>query len=388
MKIFGVGIVLFCASLPAFASDPDFARHLNRIELLLSEDAVDKASELAKAIVADNEEQAALHQRLLGYIYLHEGDHDRAYVAYTKAISYRKLPQSLRQDVLGALVSLSMKRGRPEVAVRYGKTYFDEFPPFQPVEQLYTRALFSEKHYTEALAQANAMIARYADVPEFIWQIKLLSEEQLQQDRALINTTRVLQQKFGHDIRWQRKKAAAYARLGEVRQALKILQDEAKAGAELTEQDYLDMSQYASMLGDTKQAMELLNQSVKDEAVAVNREVLKRKLQYHMQAMQWTDAWDVVSVLNKEPELSLLKVQTRIASQLERWTDAAKLAQQAIDMGGSRDAFLWEILGYSAMKTNQFDRARSAYERLKLLDPSSDADVWLKTLELMQKEKP
>ncbi|WP_188009363.1 tetratricopeptide repeat protein [Grimontia hollisae] len=388
MNVFGVGIVLFCASLPVYASDPDFARHLNRIESLLSEDALDEASELAKTIVADNEEQAALHQRLLGYIYLHEGDYDRAYVAYTQALSYRKLPQSLRQDVLGALVSLSMKRGKPDVAVRYGKKYIDEFPPFQPVEQLYTRALFSEKHYTDALAQANAMIARYANVPEFIWQIKLLSEEQLQQDRALINTTRVLQQKFRHDIRWQRKKAAAYARLGEVRQALKILQDEAKAGAALTGQDYLDMSQYASMLGNTEQAMALLNRGIKDEKIAVDREVLKRKLQYHMQAMQWSDAWEVASVLNKEPELSLLKVQTRIASQLQRWSDAAKLAQQAIDMGGSRDTFLWEILGFSAMKTNQFERARSAYERLKMLDPSSDADVWLNTLELMQKDKP
>ncbi|EOD78028.1 TPR domain protein, putative component of TonB system [Grimontia indica] len=386
MKLFGVGVLLLCASLPAFASDPDFARHLNRIETLLSNDEVDKAADLAKAIVSDNEEQNALHQRLLGYIYLNEGDYNRAYLAYTKALEYRKLPESLRQDVLGALVSLSMKRGRPEVAIQYGKTYLAEFPTFQPVEHLYTRALFSEKRYAEALKQANAIIARYADVPEFIWQIKLLSEEQLQQHRALINTTRVIQDKFGHDIRWQRKKASAYAALGEVRAALRTLREEAKAGATLTEADYLNMSQYASMLGDTEQAKRLLNQGISSEAVTVNRDVLKRKLQYHMQSMEWMEAWEVVSLLNREPELSLVKVQVKIASQLQRWQEAANLAQQAIDMGGSRDAFLWEILGFSAMKTNQLELARSAYERLKMLDPHSDADVWLKTLELMGKE--
>ncbi|WP_062711107.1 tetratricopeptide repeat protein [Grimontia marina] len=386
MKLFGVGILLFLVGLPAYGSDPDFARHLNRIETLLSNDDVDTAAGLAKALVADNEEQKALHQRLLGYIYLHEGDYDRAYVAYTNALEYRKLPESLRKDVRGALVSLSMKRGRPEMAIQHGKAYLEKFPPFQPIENLYTRALFSEQRYGDALTQANAIIARYADVPEFIWQIKLLSEEQLQQHRALINTTRVIQDKFGHDVRWQRKRAASYAALGEARAALKTLQDEAKAGAELTEADYLNMSQYASMFGDIDQAKRLLNQGINSEAVTVNREVLKRKLQYHMQAMEWMDAWEVVSVLNKEPELSLVKVQVRIASQLKRWQEAANLAQQAIDMGGSRDDFLWEILGYSAMKTNQFERARSAYERLKVLDPNGDADVWLKTLELMGKE--
>ncbi|USH01717.1 hypothetical protein K6Q96_12625 [Grimontia kaedaensis] len=385
MKLFGVGVLLFCASLPAFASDPDFARHLNRIETLLSNDEVDKAADLAKAIVADNEEQNALHQRLLGYIYLNEGDYNRAYLAYTKALEYRKLPESLRQDVLGALVSLSMKRGRPEVAIQYGKTYLAEFPTFQPVEHLYTRALFSEKRYEEALKQANAIIARYGNVPEFIWQIKLLSEEQLQQHRALINTTRVIQDKYGHDVRWQRKKAASYAALGEVRAALKTLQAEVKAGAELTEADYLNMSQYASMLGDIDQAKRLLNQGISSESVTVNREVLKRKLQYHIQAKEWAEAWEVVSVLNKEPELYLVKAQTRIASQLQRWEDTAKVAQLGIDMGGHTDPFLWEILGYSAMKTNQLELARSAYERLKLLDPNSDADVWLKTLDLMGK---
>ncbi|MEZ8141842.1 hypothetical protein [Enterovibrio sp. FF113] len=387
MKLFGAGILLFSVIFPVQASDPDFSNHLNRIEQLLSQDNFSDAADLAKAIVADNEEQEALHQRLLGFIYLHEGNYDRAYVAYTKAIEYRKLPASLRQDTLGALVSLSMKRDRSDMAVSYGRTYLDEFPPFQPVAQLYTRALFTQKNYREALKQSNAIIARYADVPEFIWQIKALSEEQLKQHRALVNTTRIIQQKFGDEFRWQQKQAMAYASLGEVRQALSILKSEQKKGSALSEADYLDMAQFASMLGEPVQAMGFLNQGIQKEQVGTSRDVLRRKLQYHMQAGQWSLAWEVASVLNKEePELYLLKAQSRVASELQRWSDAAMLSQQAIDMGGYRDAFLWEILGYSAMKSNQLSLARSAYETLRELDPASDADVWLKTLDLMTNE--
>ncbi|MGF1770216.1 tetratricopeptide repeat protein [Enterovibrio makurazakiensis] len=386
MKVIGVGILLFSVMFPVQASDPDFSKHLNRIEKLLSEEQFREAADLAKAIVADNDEQEALHQRLLGFIYLHEGNYQRAYTAYSKAIQYRQLPPSLRQDTLGALVSLSMKQGRADMAVLHGLTYLEEFPPFQPVEQLYARALFTEKDYNQALVQTNAIIARYADVPEFVWQIKALSEEQLKQHRALINTTRIIQQKFGHALRWQQKQAMAYAQLGAIRQALAILKEEQKKGSALTDADYLDMAQFSSMLGQPEKAMAFLDQGIKDEDLLASRDLLKRKLQYHMEAQQWSKAWDVASALNKEPELYLLKAQCRIASRLQRWPDAVALAQQAIDLGGGDDTFFWEILGYSAMKSGQLSLARSAYEMLLELDPESDATVWLKTLDLMMNQ--
>ncbi|WP_283130248.1 tetratricopeptide repeat protein [Enterovibrio norvegicus] len=386
MKGFGIAILFMSASFSVVASDPDLARHLTRIEQLLSNEQYKDASNLAKALVPDNDEQKALHQRLLGFIYLQEGDLDRASLAYTNAVKYSKLPPSLRQDAFGALVSISMKRSRPDIAVRYGQLYLEEFPPFQPVEQLYTRALFAEQYYDRALEQANAVIARYADAPEFMWQIKALSEEQLFQDRALINTTRNIQERYGNDIRWQRKQAGAYARLGQLRQSLRLYQQAKEQGMALTGQDYLDMAHISAQLGKASQAAQLLSKGVTEDVALNDRETQKRQLQYLMQASQWGDAWVIAAQLNEEPELSLLKAQCRIASQLQQWPDAADLAQRAIAMGGEDDPFLWEILGYSAMKINQFDVARNAYETLKRLEPDGDADVWLKTLELLTTE--
>lgn len=384
MKVFGAGLLFLCTLFPAYASDPDFARHLNRIEQLLANDQFTEASQLAKALVADNEEQEALHQRLLGYIYLHEGNADRAAMAYTKALEYKKLPDNLRKDVLGALVSLSMTRGRPEIAVLYGEMYVSEYPPFQPVEQLYARALFSGKDYQKALEHANAIIARYADAPEYIWQIKLLSEEQLNQNRALINTIRLVQLKYGNDIRWERKKAGAYSRLGDFGKAADTLAQQLDGGAELNGQDYVDLAQFAAMAGKPYQAIDWLDKGLEAGAIVADREFDQRKLQLYIQAAEWTKAWNIASKLNQQPELPLLRAQCRIASQLQRWPEAATLAQQAIDLGGEEDTFLWQILGYSAMKTNDKVTARYAYETLKTLDPDSDAEVWLKTLDLME----
>ncbi|SKA53863.1 Tetratricopeptide repeat-containing protein [Enterovibrio nigricans DSM 22720] len=382
MNNFGIAIFIMGVSFSAQASDPDFSRHLSHIEQLLSKDELTEAASIAKALVADNDEQAALHQRLLGYIYLSEGNYDRAYLAYTSALKYRKLPESLRQDTLGALVSLSMKRGKPEVAIQYSRMYLSGFPPYQPVEQLYTRALFAAQNYPEALKQANAVIAGYSDIPEFIWQIKALSEEQLGQQRALINTTRELQQRFGEDIRWQRKQAAALAYLGSARKALSIM--EAVPSDVLTHNDYLDLARYASRTGDPDAAIAWLNKGTEARVVVVDRAVNKTRLEYKMQAARWMDAWDIASDLNKQPEIPLLKAQCKIASQLQKWDAAAILAQQAIDLGAHSDPFLWEILGYSAMKTHQLELSRSAYLKLKQLDPEGEADIWLKTLDLIK----
>lgn len=94
MKGFGIAILFMSASFSVVASDPDLARHLTRIEQLLSNEQYKDASNLAKALVPDNDEQKALHQRLLGFIYLQEGDLDRASLAYTNAVKYSKLPQA------------------------------------------------------------------------------------------------------------------------------------------------------------------------------------------------------------------------------------------------------------------------------------------------------
>ncbi|WP_232313495.1 tetratricopeptide repeat protein [Enterovibrio coralii] len=271
MNAFGIAIIVMGVSFSVQASDPDFARHLNRIEQLLSDDELTEAASIAKALVADNDEQAALHQRLLGYIYLSEGNYDRAYLAYTNALNYKKLPESLRQDTLGALVSLSMKRGKPEVAIQYSRMYLNEFPPYQPVQQLYARALFSSKSYAGALEQANAVIAGYSDIPEFIWQIKAISEEQLGLNRALINTTRVLQQRYGDDARWQRKEASALARIGSYRKALAIMESLVASDAQLQESDYLDAAQYAAYIRDPDAAVVWLEKGIKAETVAPSR---------------------------------------------------------------------------------------------------------------------
>ncbi|MDD1781408.1 hypothetical protein LRP49_09375 [Enterovibrio sp. ZSDZ35] len=384
MKTFGIAIFILGVSFSAQANDPDFARHLQRIEQLLSEDELTEAASIAKALVADNDEQGALHQRLLGYIYLSEGDYDRAYLAYTQALKFRKLPASLRQDTLGALVSLSMKRGKPEVAIQYSRMYLESFPPYQPVDQLYTRALFSVKNYAGALTQANAIIAGYSDIPEFIWQIKAISEEQLGQHRALINTTRELKQRFGQDIRWTRKEAAALARLGSYRQALSLMEAASSAGDTLIQNDYLNLAHYAARIGDPDEAVAWLDRGIEANAVTTDRVVETYRLEYKMQAARWADAWQIASALNEQPELPLLKAQCKIASQLQRWDAAVILAQQAIDMGAQDDPYLWEILGYSAMKTHQLDLSRSAYHKLKQLDPQGEADVWLKTLDLIK----
>lgn len=388
MKIFGAGLVLTSALLwgvpfSAEANDPNVARQLDRVQRLLSDDKFSQAAQLAKEITADNAEQQALHQRLLGYIYLHEGEYERAYTAYNNALDYRQLPDPLRKDVLGALVSLSMKRGMPDAAIRYAQWYLADYPPFQPVEQLYARALFSDQQYQLALTQANAIIARYPDAPEYIWQIKLLSEEQLNQNRALINTVRVIQDKFGADLRWQRKMAAAYARLGELRTAIDTLSNAAKQGTALIGEDYISLARYTALSGRPQQAIGWLDTAVEKGVMASDRVLLKRKLQIFMQAERWNDAWAIASELNRMPELDSLKLQATIASQLQRWAEAADLAQQAIAAGGDNDPVLWGILGHSALKTRQLALSRSAYQRLKKLDPNSDADVWLKTLDLM-----
>lgn len=389
MKASGIPSLLFAIFLlvntvfitDGFANNVDY--QLDEVENLLFNAHVIDAAHLAQRLTPENRQQTARHQRLLGYIYLQQGENELAYKAYSRAIRYAPLPDHFRQDILGSLLSLSIKLDKTAEAVDYGQRYLEEFTPFQAIERLYTRALFRDKQYQKALLQANDLIARFPDTSEFIWQIKALSEERLNLNRALINTINTLQTLFGVDILWQRKQAAAYANLGQEQKAIILLQDAAARGEKLNEIDYLNMTIYAYDMGDPTLALTLIKQHIENKNLSQTHLVNMYQLQYHMQIGQWQQAWQVASLLNDNTEVALLKAKSRIATQLKDWPQALHFAQLAIEMGANDDPLLWEMLGYSALQTKHFSLSRDAYHQLKILDPNSDADAWLDSIEAM-----
>lgn len=333
-----------------------------------------------------SKEQLAKIERLKGIAYHFQRQAEPALKSYLTAEAQQVLEGKELADTLKSVVILSSQLARHRDTVYAGEKYLSLFDNDPLIVQALAFAYFNRTQYRQALEKSNALV-RTREANKNVWTVKALSEERLGLNRELIATTAELLQRFGADTVWYSKQAAAYAALGDHQAARDSLNIAQARGLDVPMSSYQALADNATRRQDFSAAIDHWQAGLSRLRRLPSRAEELRLVNYFLNAGRLESALNLVSEINlSSADAKTLKLQVQLAFTLSDWINAIDTAQVGLSYGLKEDPQLWQWLGRSALKVQDYDLAEFAFQQWQELAPDSAAGAWLETLNVLRKK--
>ncbi len=388
----------FLVCLPAQARED---RRTRSSGLTVGEYAYEK---LSKAQELLREEQYAEATEVLGSVAMKKlNKHERALFYQTRAYleasqeqwepATRSFEASLADEALapGALLTtrfnlaqIYMLLERYDDAATMLERWFAEAEnPTAQAHYVLGTAYALGKRYDKALAPAEKAVAM-TDTPKEPWlQLLLTLYFDAQQYEKLATTLERLVMLYPKKSYWLQL-AAVYGQLGRDRKSLAVLQLAYEQGLLSEDSELRRLGQLYLYHELPYRAALVLEKGLEEGVIESDRKA------WELLANSWIQARDydrAIPHLERAAELAeegaLFLRLGQLHLERERWSQAEKAFQQAVDRGGLDDeGSAWVLLGVSRLNAGRVERASRAFAKAQRYESTREsAGRWLKHVE-------
>jgi tetratricopeptide (TPR) repeat protein len=288
---------------------------------------------------------------------------------YDQVLAIPELPEALVQSTLKTKAQLHFQEEDYESALKVVRQLMAVIPePSPDVLMIEGQALFQLARYDEALVPIKTAIDMYRDqgqVPRENWLLllRVIYFEQKEYE-LMIGVVKELVAYYPKDT-YVLTLAGIYSELGDTKKQLALTEVLYEKGLLNTASHITNLANLYLLHGLPYKAATVLEKEMNANVVESNERNLRLISQAWYQAREDEKAippLERAAALTNDGELYIRLAQAHM--NLERWPEAAKAVQKALQVGGlKRNDTANIMLGMALFNQKQLEQARRAFER-------------------------
>lgn len=366
--------------------DERILRVIEEVQLMIDEEDFDAAEKRLNNVLGRSLSgyERAQVLRLLGYVHWQTEAWGKAQAVYEEALGQRRLPDSLRGNLMATLARLALLNEEWAAAEKHLVSLLGIASQNTPEHQmLLAQAYVGAERWQDALPAAQAAIESRSEQglkPMESWLSLLASIHYSLEDfvamREVMTEIALLWPREQHLMNL----AALHGQLGETERQLALVEAMFDHGRVVKESNLLLLSGLFLAEGLPHKAATLLERSIEEGRVKPTRRHLERLSQAWYLSAEPSKA---IPPLERAAELSedgeLYMRVARLQLDRYRWSEAEVAASKALEKGGLPDpAAAWLLRGMALARMEQFAEAQAFFEKaLTYGKQGAQAEQWL-----------
>ena len=384
MKTFLIGVLLSMSTFATLANELSEynAVRVQRAHNLAQEGKLQDAISALEALETSRDYDRAFIARMLGIFYWQNGQINLAIKQLDTAVTSGLLNDDQAWQTRKMLADLLLNEQRFSRALPHYYVLSHSVPENQKAHEVWLRIV--QSHYQlRQWREVLSSMARYEQfgLPDALppLSIKLSAELELKQWASAIDTIKRLIVIEPERMEWWRQLVALYLRINDSKRALDTLALAKLQGAAFTQDDVKLLAQLYGQRGIPERAAKVLGE-LKD--LNSDGKLKAQQATFWQMAKEWDKSiasWRVAAKLDRHYywNLSQLLVQ-------EGHYEQALIALKQVP-GRKAEVGLMKVRAY--YKLQRFEDALASAKRANAIEPSAQAESWVKYLTQLRKTK-
>ncbi|KGY09172.1 tetratricopeptide repeat protein [Vibrio sinaloensis] len=384
MKTLLIGVLLSMSTFATLANELSEynAMRVQRAHNLAQEGKLQDAISALEALETSRDYDRAFIARMLGIFYWQNGQINLAIKQLDTAVKSELLNDEQAWQTRKMLADLLLNEQRFSQALPHYYELSQSVPENQKAHEVWLRII--QSHYQlRQWREVLSSMARYEQfgLPDALLplSIKLSAELELKQWASAIDTIKRLIVIEPERMEWWRQLVALYLRINDSKRALDTLALAKLQGAAFTQDDIKLLAQLYGQRGIPERAAKVLGE-LKD--LNLDGKLKAQQATFWQMAKEWDksiESWRVAAKIDRQYywNLSQLLVQ-------EGHYEQALIALKQVP-GRKAEVALMKARAY--YKLQRFEDALVSAKRANAIEPSAQAESWVKYLTQLRKTK-
>ncbi len=347
------------------------------------DEAFDKLQKMIPRMV--NDYQKAVLNQATAQVEWARGNYDQALTGFEKAVELDALPDLAHFGLMYQIAQLYYMKDRYDEALDKLALWMCKVPKEKVTDVAYVlqASLYAQKKDWKNVVVAIETAISMAENPKESWyQMKLAAHFELEQFPKAAQTLEVLIQKWPDKKTYWVQLSQIYYKLKMSDEALSVMALAYRRNMLDKETDVMYLSNLYSNAEVPLKAAQVLQKGIEDGIVQAS------KKNWTIVADSWYSSQELENALiayekagqaSEDGEIDLRRAY--ILVDLERWEDALKAVNSAIEKGGFNDnkaGDAYVILGMSEFNLGNYNKASAAWNRAaKYPKVKKSAEQWL-----------